>query len=91
MYLILDGEAIASKEMLHKVIAAQLRLPEWYGNNLDALYDCLTDYQEPLDVILLRYDALQETLGNYATRLQQVLRDAAGENGRIAIYRAIPD
>lgn len=91
MYLILDGEAISSKEMLHDVIAASLQLPEWYGRNLDALYDCLTDIAQPVDVILLHPDALQETLGSYATSLLRMLRDAAGENGSITIYRAVAE
>lgn len=31
------GEAVLEK------LAAALQLPEWFGNNFDALYDCLTD------------------------------------------------
>ena len=31
---------------LHKEIREKLNLPEWYGNNLDALWDMLTGFIE---------------------------------------------
>ena len=34
---------IADKETLHARIAAALDFPDWYGHNLDALYDLLTE------------------------------------------------
>lgn len=88
MHLILDGEAIASKEALHDLLEDKLPLPGYYGRNLDALYDCLTEFPMPLDVILLRTDALEEHLGRYAAGLMQVLRDSADENRNITIFHA---
>ena len=35
-----------TKEKAHIYLKQVLRLPSYYGNNLDALYDCLTDIQE---------------------------------------------
>ena len=43
MNLILNGELILNRETLHDILSSKLTLPEWYGRNLDALYDCLTD------------------------------------------------
>jgi len=88
MYLILDGRAIPSREALHDLLAEMLALPEYYGRNLDALYDCLTDFSQPLDVILLHTDTLEENLGGYADALQQLLQDSAAENDKITIYHA---
>ena len=42
MNVILDGNLILDREMLHDVLAEELHLPVWYGRILDALYDCLT-------------------------------------------------
>ena len=39
--VILDGSAITTRTQFHDAVAQQLQLPEWYGRNLDALYDCL--------------------------------------------------
>ncbi len=41
-----------SREELHQVIAEKLNFPSWYGNNLDALYDCLTDLEEDTHLVL---------------------------------------
>ena len=42
MRFILNGGSIHSREALHQALAAGLHLPEWYGGNLDALHDCLS-------------------------------------------------
>ena len=44
--VLLDGEQIRDREQLHSVLAERLDLPAWYGANLDALYDCLTDIRD---------------------------------------------
>lgn len=36
------GDATTGEEVLQG-LAKTLKLPEWFGNNFDALYDCLTD------------------------------------------------
>lgn len=41
--IIIDCKAIKSKDELHKLIKSKMNFPEYYGNNLDALHDCLTD------------------------------------------------
>lgn len=42
-----------------KRIGTQLQFPEWYGNNLDALHDCLTDssWREGKSYILVLMNA----------------------------------
>ena len=36
----------ADKNELHARIADTLCFPDWYGHNLDALMDCLTDLED---------------------------------------------
>ena len=64
-----------------------LPLPEWYGKNLDALYDCLTDLSDPTEILLLHAEAMERALGDYALRFERVLRDAAEENRRLTVTR----
>lgn len=40
---VLDGTAIGTKADLLAAIASALSFPSYFGRNLDALYDCLTD------------------------------------------------
>ena len=84
-HCILDGNVIETREQLHAALQRDLELPEWYGRNLDALYDCLTDSHEAISIEIRNRDALTAHLGRYAAALEHVLRDAAGENGQIEI------
>ena len=54
--ILIDCNGINDKEGLHKLFAASLSLPEWCGDNLDALYDCLTDLEEPTHVTLTNFN-----------------------------------
>lgn len=83
MNVILDGNLILDREMLHDVLAEELHLPEWYGRNLDALYDCLTDAREETMITLRNRDALEEHLGSYGHRLMRLLEDVTLDNPNV--------
>ena len=83
MNVILDGNLILDREMLHDVLAEELHLPEWYGRNLDALYDCLTDVREETMITLRNRDALEEHLGSYGHRLMRLLEDVTLDNPNV--------
>ena len=38
---------------IHETLAAQLHFPEWYGKNLDALFDCLTTMTQEVHFTVL--------------------------------------
>ncbi|SER64983.1 barstar family protein [Actinokineospora terrae] len=38
-----DGTGIRSKRAMFTSLAGALSFPDWFGHNLDGLYDCLTD------------------------------------------------
>lgn len=77
----LDGAVLSSKEALHQTLAQALSFPGWYGGNLDALFDCLTDLSEETTITLLNWDGL----GDYGQRVKKVLLAAARENTRIIL------
>lgn len=85
MYAVIDGANIASRNALHDSLSRQLSLPEWYGRNLDALYDCLTDIREDSELVLQNTSELYANLGPYADVLQAVLRDACEENPHLRL------
>ncbi len=39
----LDGNLLSDATQVHEYLKNVLEFPEYYGSNLDALYDCLTD------------------------------------------------
>ncbi|MBQ6375237.1 MAG: barstar family protein [Clostridia bacterium] len=41
--IILDGKSMRDRQEIHVQLRQKLKLPEYYGNNLDALNDCLSE------------------------------------------------
>ena len=85
MRFILDGGSVGSRETLHQTLAAGLHFPDWYGGNLDALHDCLTDLHEPTELIVRGTSALDELLGRRANAFRRVLDDSAEENPNLTM------
>ena len=86
--VILDFREVRYYQEIHRIIKKALDFPEWYGGNLDALYDCMTDLMEELDVEFLNWDRMEENLGDYAGKVLRVLRDAAEVNLNILLIGA---
>ena len=80
--VILDGTTAPTKEALHQHLARELHFPDWYGGNLDALFDCLTSVTEEV-TLTLDEASLAEALGPYAQRVSKVLAKAAEKNPKI--------
>lgn len=57
----LDGRMMDSKDALHSHLYMQFSLPAYYGRNLDALWDCLTE-KEPGCILIQRADAAEKSL-----------------------------
>lgn len=85
--IVLDGQVLQSLEDVHDRFAQALDLPEWYGRNLDALFDCLTDLGEPVMVRLLHQETLEDRLGRRGRALVRLLRRAAEENFRVTLLK----
>ena len=81
--LIIDGQKTHDRAGLHQYIAKELDFPQWYGKNLDALFDCLTDLTEETHIEVVNRDDLYEALGGYANALLKVLSEASEINRMI--------
>lgn len=77
MLVVLDGRKMTDKATLHAYLKEQCKFPEYYGNNLDALYDVLTDREEPLEIKLEYAQELKEVLCGYGEAFIETLEDAA--------------
>lgn len=78
--IILDGEDFKTKEELHRILKSNLDLPEYYGNNLDALWDCLTGWIEiPVTLEWINFKKSKDNLGGYVQKLLEVFKDAQEE------------
>lgn len=76
----LDGNLLADAAQVHSYLKECLEFPEYYGNNLDALHDCLTD----LDTIEITITAPEED-GAIFQRVLRVFKAADRENDSLKL------
>lgn len=76
-HITIDCSSLRSPQEFHRALAEGLEFPEYYGSNLDALYDCLTELGEKTHLTLLH---LPDFLG-----FRETLADAAAENDLLKI------
>ena len=81
---IIDCNQIKTKEDLHRIFREALRFPQYYGNNLDALYDCLTETTG--EVRLLDWQTAEARLGSYGAKAKKVIAAAALDNEHLDLY-----
>ena len=87
--LLLDAETLYTREQLHDVLAKVCGFPADYGRNLDALYDCLSEFfTDDSIIILFNGDEMKNSLGVYGDKLVKVFEDAMGESGFSFIYKS---
>ena len=86
--ILLDGRYMNTKAATHTYLAERLHAPEYYGRNLDALHDILTDPCEPTLVVLYRKEHMLQSLGDYGEVLLEVFRDSAAENPSLTFREA---
>lgn len=76
----LDGAVCRSQEELHDQLKTVLHLPDYYGKNLDALWDCLTgEVTLPVELTWVNFQTSKDALGDYAESLRQLFQEAEEE------------
>lgn len=80
--IILDAAMLRERLPAHDYLKEALALPDYYGRNLDALYDCLTE----LDETELRFVNLDAAGDSYFSRVLSVFQEAREENPRLHLF-----
>lgn len=81
--VILDCENLLQKEQAHLYLAQMLDFSDYYGKNLDALFDCLTELGEC--TITLKGEHILHQADCYGVKVLQVLEEAAQANPRLKL------
>ena len=79
----IDCENLLFPDRAHEYLAKVLELPEYYGKNLDALYDCLTE-KGPCTVVLAGAEVLRQW-GGYGARVLAAIEQAAEANPNLGL------
>ena len=77
--IILDATMLRERLPAHDYLKEALALPDYYGRNLDALYDCLTELGET-EIQFVNLDAAE---GSYFSRVLDLFQEAREENPRL--------
>ena len=85
MLIELKGSLMKDRAALHDLLKTQLQLPEYYGRNLDALFDLLTERKEATEIVVTDWTEVEINLGGYAASLMDTLYDAAKENPALTV------
>jgi len=78
---IIDGKRMKDKKQAHEYLQRVLILPEYYGRNLDALNDCLSEFKKDSVITIINANLLKENLQEYGQTLLQVFIDNASKVG----------
>lgn len=81
----LDLTEITTKEELHDLLAKELPVPDYYGRNLDALHDVLTEAAEGWNLIFYNTTRAARLLGKYYDTLMRLAEEAMEEADNLQI------
>ena len=83
--VVIDCEKLRQKEQAHLYLAEVLDFPDYYGKNLDALFDCLTELGEC--TIVLEGENILREKNSYGIKVLKVLEEAAQINPRLKVKK----
>ena len=85
----IDLRCLREKETAHTYLAEVLGFPEYYGRNLDALYDCLQEMNDCC--LLLEHKDEASLYGTYGEKILRVIKEAAKENPALTFLELPPE
>jgi ribonuclease inhibitor len=71
-----DFSNIEDYREIHQILKESLDFPDYYGGNLDALFDCLTDMLGDISIIEIHGIEKLKKFDGYDKRLLKVFYDA---------------
>ncbi|MFH5836838.1 barstar family protein [Proteiniclasticum sp. C24MP] len=83
--IILNGKRMITKEVAHAYLKRKFSFPDYYGRNLDALWDLLSTTVKETEIVLVNAKCVPENLGRYGASLLQVFDDLNEENRRVKV------
>lgn len=75
-----NGKDYEHMEEVHAYLADKLDFPGYYGNNLSALYDVLTEICEDTRIVIDLTGMEDDGLADALERMAEVMADAADAN-----------
>lgn len=72
--IVLDGKQFTNKEVFHDIMVKEFDLPSYYGRNLDALWDLLSEKND-LTILIMNAQGIEQNLGDYGKSALKLFDD----------------
>ena len=79
MLVLCDFDRLGTADAVYDYLTEELHFPAYFGRNLDALHDCLTDVSSPTRLILTG------TATPCGQQFLRVFKDAAKRNRNLSV------
>ncbi len=87
---IIDGNACTTLDAFYKEIKTALQFPNYFGNNLDALDECLNDLsgieEEYIILLILNYAGFLAEEESKKQIVADIIANAEAENKSFSVY-----
>lgn len=84
----LNGAKMTDRAATHAYLKRKLALPDYYGENLDALWDCLSTDFSGKTITIHKVETIIDNLGPYGEALIKLFQDAAtGNHCLVVIFK----
>ncbi len=85
-YITLDFAGIKSLWELHEYFKTVFQLPEHYGRNMDALWDCLYySFEFPTTIKLKNISAIPDEMGDEVEIMLELFDDLQREDKKVTV------
>jgi ribonuclease inhibitor len=76
---------MTDKKTTHQYLKRKLKLPEYYGENLDALWDCLSVENKKTKIVIVNTEEITKNMGFYGESLLHLLMEVCSENQNLSV------
>jgi ribonuclease inhibitor len=83
--VILNGKRMITKEKTHAYLKRKFDFPDYYGRNLDALWDLLSVWDKELLIVIINKADVIENLNSYGNSLLKLFSELDEENRNISV------
>ena len=74
-----DLTDVTTKQQFHERVQDGIPCPEYYGKNLDALYDVLMELSGSVEVVFEHFQEFSHQMPGYAEAVEHMCEDVAAE------------
>jgi len=85
-YIILDFNGIKSLWTLHEYFKEVFNLPDYYGHNMDALWDCLDcSFEFPTTIVLKNIEKMPSEMNEATEIMLELFEDLQRDNEKVTV------